>query len=103
MEWNISRSHRAVKTISTAAAVLALAALSQAAGQAGSSAPPSAKLPQSLRLYVFDGGILENMDPGRFQLKKEDVSTSRMSVPCFLIAHPKGTLIWDAGAVPDAA
>jgi len=43
------------------------------------------------------------MDPGRFQLKNEDVSTSRMSVPCFLIAHPKGTLIWDAGAVPDAA
>jgi glyoxylase-like metal-dependent hydrolase (beta-lactamase superfamily II) len=24
-----------------------------------------------------------------------------MSVPCFLVAHPKGTLMWDVGAVPD--
>lgn len=24
-----------------------------------------------------------------------------MSVACFLIAHPKGTLVWDTGAVPD--
>jgi len=40
---------------------------------------------------------------GRFQLTKEEVVTTDLSVPCFLIAHPKGTLIWDAGAVPDAA
>jgi N-acyl homoserine lactone hydrolase len=26
-----------------------------------------------------------------------------MSVACFLVAHPRGTLIWDAGAVPDSA
>src|SRR5215813_12214324 len=26
-----------------------------------------------------------------------------MSVACFLIAHPKGTLMWDAGAVPDSS
>src|SRR5260370_20751205 len=24
-----------------------------------------------------------------------------MSVACFLVAHPKGTLVWDTGAVPD--
>jgi glyoxylase-like metal-dependent hydrolase (beta-lactamase superfamily II) len=24
-----------------------------------------------------------------------------MSVPCFLVAHPRGTLMWDVGAVPD--
>ena len=24
-----------------------------------------------------------------------------MSVPCFLIAHPRGTLMWDAGLIPD--
>jgi N-acyl homoserine lactone hydrolase len=24
-----------------------------------------------------------------------------MSAPCFLVAHPKGTLMWDAGPVPD--
>jgi glyoxylase-like metal-dependent hydrolase (beta-lactamase superfamily II) len=24
-----------------------------------------------------------------------------MSVPCFLVAHPKGTLMWDLGVIPD--
>ncbi len=37
----------------------------------------------------------------RFNLKKEDVITTDMSMPCFLIAHPKGNLIWDTGAIPD--
>jgi glyoxylase-like metal-dependent hydrolase (beta-lactamase superfamily II) len=40
---------------------------------------------------------------GRFQLKKEEVATTDLSVACFLVEHPKGTLIWDVGAVPDAA
>ena len=40
---------------------------------------------------------------GRFQLKKEEVSTTDLSVACYLIVHPKGTLIWDTGAVPDSA
>jgi N-acyl homoserine lactone hydrolase len=40
---------------------------------------------------------------GRYRLKNEEVATIRMSVACFLVAHPKGTLMWDAGAVPDAA
>jgi glyoxylase-like metal-dependent hydrolase (beta-lactamase superfamily II) len=30
------------------------------------------------------------------------VTTNRLPVPVFLIVHPKGTLIWDAGAVPDS-
>jgi N-acyl homoserine lactone hydrolase len=25
-----------------------------------------------------------------------------MSAPCFLVAHPKGTLMWDTGPVPDS-
>src|SRR5262249_26541620 len=34
---------------------------------------------------------------------KEEVATSTMSMECFLIAHPKGTLVWDTGAVPDSS
>jgi len=62
-----------------------------------------AEPPRSVRIYVFDCGTLENMDAARFQLRKEEVSTNRMSVSCFLVAHPKGTMIWDTGAVPDTA
>lgn len=59
---------------------------------------PSAK---ELRLYVFDCGTLQ-ADPARFRLTREEVSTTNLSVPCFLIAHPLGRLMWDPGAVPDA-
>jgi len=54
-----------------------------------------------MRLYVFDGGILES-DPGRYRLTKEDVGETRLSVACYLIAHPRGVLMWDTCAVPDA-
>ena len=56
-----------------------------------------------VRLYVLDCGTLHIADMGRFQLTKEEVATTDLSVACFLISHPKGTLIWDTGAVPDAA
>jgi glyoxylase-like metal-dependent hydrolase (beta-lactamase superfamily II) len=53
-----------------------------------------------LRLYVFDGGVLES-DPSRYRLTKEDVGTTQLSVAAYLIVHPKGVLLWDTGAVPD--
>lgn len=59
------------------------------------SAPPTA-----LRLYVFDCGTLQ-ADPARFRLTREEVSTTNLAVPCFLVVHPRGKLIWDPGAVPD--
>lgn len=62
-----------------------------------------ASLPNSLRLYVFDCGSLNNPDISRYSLKRDEVGTHLMSVPCFLVAHPKGTLLWDAGVIPDAA
>ncbi len=55
---------------------------------------------KSPRLYVFDCGTLEG-DPARFNLKREEMATTNMSIACYLVVHPKGTLIWDTGAVPD--
>jgi glyoxylase-like metal-dependent hydrolase (beta-lactamase superfamily II) len=73
-----------------------------AAAPIGMAQPRKAQPPNSLRLYVFDCGRLDIPDVTPYQLKKEDMATTVMSVPCFLIAHPKGTLMWDVGAVPDA-
>jgi glyoxylase-like metal-dependent hydrolase (beta-lactamase superfamily II) len=56
--------------------------------------------PTSIRLYVFDGGVLES-DPARYRLTTEDVGTTQLSVAAYLIVHPKGALLWDTGAVPD--
>jgi N-acyl homoserine lactone hydrolase len=68
-----------------------------------STAQRKAQPPKSVRLYVFDCGSLNIPDITPYQLKKEEMATTYMSVPCFLVAHPRGTLIWDAGAVPDSA
>jgi N-acyl homoserine lactone hydrolase len=58
-------------------------------------------LPQSMRLYVFDCCTLHFTNADAYQLKKEEVATLDMSMGCFLVAHPRGTLIWDVGAIPD--
>ena len=63
----------------------------------------AAKLPKSLRLYVFDCATIHAKNADGFSLKKEEVASTEMSVPCFLIAHPKGTMLWDAGLIPDLA
>jgi glyoxylase-like metal-dependent hydrolase (beta-lactamase superfamily II) len=66
------------------------------------AARSGAEKPRTPRLYVFDCGTLDVADTGRFRLKREEVSTDKLSVGCYLVAHPRGTLIWDTGAVPDS-
>ena len=89
--------------LAAATSALVLAAQAGSGGPTTPSAPQNAQTPHSVRLYVFDCGTLHIADMGRFQLKKEEVATTDLSVACFLVVHPKGTLIWDTGAVPDAA
>jgi N-acyl homoserine lactone hydrolase len=92
---------RSVVAILVAALVFAF--LPRAAAQAASSPTHRAQPPRSFRLYVFDCGTIHVADLSRFSLKPEEVATADLSVACFLVTHPKGTLIWDAGAVPDSA
>src|SRR5580658_10422215 len=56
--------------------------------------------PKSVRLYVFDCGTLDIPDTSPYGFKKEELASAVMSAPCFLVVHPKGTLIWDTGPVP---
>lgn len=74
--------------------------VSVAAGWAPFDAAQGKQLTPAVRLYVFDGGVLES-DPGRYRLKPNEVVTSQLSIAMYLVVHPKGTLMWDAGAVPD--
>ena len=53
-----------------------------------------------LRLYVLDGGVLES-DPARYRLGPQEVKTTQLSVAAFLVVHPRGTLMWDSGAIAD--
>lgn len=82
--------------------IIALFALASAPlfAQGDHPAHHAPKPPKSLRLYVFDCGVLKPMDAKAFGF--DHVSELKMSVPCFLVAHPKGTLMWDVGVVPDS-
>ena len=79
---------------------MAMACVSLTAPSGMDAAQHRPQPPTSLRLYVFDCGTLEG-DPARFNLKREEMATSDMSVACYLAVHPKGALMWDTGAVPD--
>jgi N-acyl homoserine lactone hydrolase len=65
------------------------------------SRPP---VPTAVRLYVLDCGVLSATTEGveRYHVTPAEVGETRMPVPCYLVAHPKGTLIWDVGVIPDA-
>jgi N-acyl homoserine lactone hydrolase len=89
--------------IATLIVALIFATLPRAAGQAEPSPTHRAQAPRSVRLYVFDCGSIHVADLSRFSLKPEEVAATDLSVACFLVTHPKGTLLWDAGAVPDSA
>jgi N-acyl homoserine lactone hydrolase len=66
----------------------------------GAARPPGlAPLPKvtSPRLYVIDCGTLVYNRPEDYQLTRQQVADTNMSVPCFLVIHPKGILLFDTG------
>src|SRR5262245_22779683 len=54
---------------------------------------------RNLKLYVFDCGTLKSGNPA--PLLERGVKTTDMSVAAYLIVHPRGTLLWDTGVIPD--
>ena len=89
---SIRRAARALCVLTLAASSLGYAA--------NASAAPSP--PRTLRLYILDCGTIGPMDPALFSLKPNEVNRDvNFVTPCYLIVHPKGTLIWDVGQIPD--
>jgi N-acyl homoserine lactone hydrolase len=64
---------------------------------------PRPEPPKSLRLYVLDCGRINVANGDSMGFKPGQLATSNMVTPCFLIVHPKGTLMWDTGEIPDKA
>ena len=79
------------------------AAVFVAPGFPAANAQQKPQPPQSLRLYVLDCGIITPANVDNYGLKPNEVADTRMVTPCFLIAHPRGTLMWDTGEIPDSA
>ena len=58
--------------------------------------------PKSVRLYVLDCGDIKGANRAGFGFQASELATTDMITPCFLIVHPRGTLIWDTGEVADS-
>ncbi len=80
------------------AAVVGLAAWPSVNAQTRKPAPP-----KSLRLYVLDCGKITVANGDSMGFKPGELATSNMVTPCFLIVHPRGTMMWDTGEIPDSA
>src|SRR5207253_5529031 len=61
--------------------------------------PALPQTPPGVKLYIFDCGTLKSGNPG--VLLERGVTTTDMSVAAYLIVHPRGTLLWDSGVIPD--
>ena len=89
--------------LAIALAVLAApASPAQAAAQApAATSPAKATAPAAVRLYALDCGWLEFKDMRPLSDTGEyDGQAGTIAVPCFLVRHPKGTLLWDTGLDP---
>jgi N-acyl homoserine lactone hydrolase len=59
---------------------------------------------KSPRIYVFDNGTLSGLDPKQFfGFERSELKAVDFTAQSYLIVHPKGTLMWDSGVIPDSA
>jgi N-acyl homoserine lactone hydrolase len=58
--------------------------------------------PASPRIYIFDNGAISGLDPALFNFKREELKEVDFVNASYLIVHPRGTLMFDAGAVADS-
>lgn len=60
-----------------------------------STSEASAK--SSLKLYVFDCGKLRFETIEMFSIPEEETDVRQLIVPCYIVEHEKGRLLWDGG------
>jgi N-acyl homoserine lactone hydrolase len=79
-------------------ALLAFAAAAACAADVRVAAQPGGA---GIRLYVLDCGTLIYNSPETYNLTRQEVRNTNMSVACYLVVHPRGALLFDTG-LPDA-
>ena len=74
----------------------------------GATTPESAPDPASggatppgPRIYVFDAGRISGLNPQLFDFTREELAEVDFVNTAYLIVHPQGTLMFEAGGVPD--
>lgn len=57
---------------------------------------------KALRLYIFDNGSIKGLDPKLFNFTREELKEVDFRNTSYLIVHPRGTLMFDSGGIPDS-
>ena len=84
---------RKVFFLFAAVAALAVAVSATQQGRAAVTSP---------RIYVFEAGSIKGLDPKLFNFTREELKEVDFVNAAYLIVHPRGTLMFDTGAVPDS-
>ena len=77
---------------------LAIVAFAVSSAEAQRAAPA----PTSPRIYVLENGTISGLDAALFNFRREELQQVDFVNMAYLIVHPRGTLMFDAGAVPDS-
>jgi glyoxylase-like metal-dependent hydrolase (beta-lactamase superfamily II) len=83
--------------------VLVVGALMTAFAVMTPAAQTRPKAPKTPRIYVFDGGSINGLDTKLFGFEKSEIKEPNFRVTSYLVVHPRGTLMWDSGGIPDAS
>ena len=59
--------------------------------------------PRTPRIYIFENGAIKGLDVALFNFKREEIKEPDFVNISYLIVHPRGTLMLDSGAIPDAS
>jgi hypothetical protein len=68
---------------------------------AASSAQQTPAKVKTTRLYIFDNGAIKGLDPKLFNFTREELKEVDFRNTSYLIVHPRGTLMFDSGGIPD--
>jgi len=68
----------------------------------GAAAQSSNTPPATPRIYIFDNGAIRGLDPALFNFTRDELAEVDFVNISYLIVHPRGALMFDAGAVPDS-
>jgi glyoxylase-like metal-dependent hydrolase (beta-lactamase superfamily II) len=77
-----------------------LTALLAACGGGSGNAPAAV---DTVRIYIFDNGEINGLDTHLFNFEPFELAEVDFVNRSYLVVHPSGTLMFDAGAVPDSA
>ena len=97
------RLHRWPALLAVLAAVVAPSLLPRGgADRAALHAQARPAAVQTPRIYIFENGHIRGLSPKLFNFAPEEIMQPDLVNISYLVVHPKGTLQFDAGAIPDS-